>query len=199
MSKDGWKSAWGGAGGAARLAGQLLVAMPNMQDPRFAGAVICVCAHTEDGAMGLVLNKPLERLSFDSLLKQVGVEPVPPARRIRLVAGGPVEESRGFVLHSGEWKADGSLAVEGGWGLTASVDILKAIAEGGGPRDCVLALGYAGWGAGQLESEIAQNAWLSVPADDALLFDGDAQTKWRRALAKLHVDPLLLSGEAGHA
>ncbi|WP_408906467.1 YqgE/AlgH family protein [Sabulicella glaciei] len=208
MAKDDWKAAFGAARGGpspedpiaeGRLAGQLLIAMPHMQDPNFAGAVICVCAHSEEGAMGLILNKPIERLTFDALLKQVGVEPVPPARRIRLVAGGPLEESRGFVLHSGDWKAEGSLPVEGGFGLTASVEILKAIAAGGGPRECILALGYASWGAGQLEEEIVQNSWLSVGADEELLFDGDAATKWRRALAKLKVDPLLLSGAAGHA
>ncbi|MBY0335699.1 MAG: YqgE/AlgH family protein [Acetobacteraceae bacterium] len=201
-ARGNWQLAFGGTSGPAgegSLSGQLLIAMPSMQDPNFARTVVCLCAHSSEGAMGLVLNKPIERLSFDDLLKQVGVEPVPPQRRIRLLAGGPMEESRGFVLHSGEWEAEGSLKVEGGWRLTASVDILKAIAGGGGPRRGVLALGYAGWGAGQLESEIAQNAWLSVPADDELLFDEDAPTKWRRALAKLKVDPLLLSGTAGHA
>ncbi len=202
MGKDDWKTAFGGGADASqdgRLAGQLLIAMPSLQDGPFGGTVICVCAHGPEGAMGLVLNKPIQRLTFEALLKQVGVEPVPPARRIQLVAGGPMEESRGFVLHSGEWTADGSLPVEGGFGLTASVDILKAIAGGGGPRQCLLALGYAGWGAGQLESEMARNAWLSVSADPELVFEGDPATKWRRALAKLHVDPLLLSGEAGHA
>ncbi len=196
-----WKSAFGGVAAmpAGTLSGKLLIAMPNMEDPRFRRTVICVCAHSPSGAMGLVLNKPLERLSFEALLRQVNVEPLPPARTIRLVAGGPVEESRGFVLHSGEWSADGSMPVEGGLGLTASLDILKAIAGGGGPRDCVLALGYAGWGPGQLDAEIQQNAWLSVDADEALLFDAEAGTKWRRALAKLKVDPLLLSASAGHA
>ncbi len=184
---------------AGTLSGKLLIAMPNMADARFQRTVICVCAHSPSGAMGLVLNKPLERLSFEALLRQVNVEPLPPARTIRLVAGGPVEESRGFVLHSGEWSAEGSMPVEGGLGLTASLDILKAIAGGGGPRDCVLALGYAGWGPGQLDSEMQQNAWLSVDPDDALLFDAEAATKWRRALAKLRVDPLALSGTAGHA
>ncbi|MFL1460948.1 YqgE/AlgH family protein [Roseococcus sp. DSY-14] len=202
MAKDDWKAAFGGAADAGqdgRLAGQLLIAMPSLQEGPFAGTVICVCAHSAEGAMGLVLNKPIQRLTFDALLKQVGVEPVPPQRRIELVAGGPMEESRGFVLHSGEWQAEGSLAVEGGFGLTASVDILKAIAGGGGPRQCLLALGYAGWGPGQLEDEMARNAWLSVPADAALVFEGEAATKWRRALAKLHVDPLMLSATAGHA
>ena len=201
MGTNDWKSAFGRPGRLAEgtLSGQLLIAMPNLQDPNFAGSVICLCAHSPGGAMGLILNKPIERLTFEALLKQVDVTPLPPARQIRLLAGGPVEESRGFVLHSGEWQAEGSLAVAGGWGLTASVEILKAIASGGGPRRCLLALGYAGWEAGQLEAEIAQNAWLSVEADEELIFGEDSATMWRRALAKLRVDPLLLSGAAGHA
>ena len=184
---------------AGYLSGQLLIATPSMQDPRFARTVICVCAHSEDGAMGIVLNKPLDGLSFDDLLKQLQLEPVPPQRRIRLVAGGPVEGGRGFVLHTPDWETEGSLRVSAEVALTASVDILKAIAGGGGPREGILALGYAGWGPGQLENEIQQNAWLSVPADEALLFSGAPEAAWRAALAKLRVDPLLLSGTAGHA
>ncbi|WP_421991126.1 YqgE/AlgH family protein [Roseococcus sp.] len=203
MARQDWKSAFGAATPSqdleTQLAGQLLVAMPSLRDPNFAGSVIVLCAHSAGGAMGLILNHSIPRLTFEELLKQVGVEPLPPQRSIRLVNGGPVEESRGFVLHSGEWKAEGSLPIEGGYALTANLDILKAIASGGGPRQGLLALGYAGWGAGQLESEIARNDWLSVPADDDLLFGGEDATRWRRALAKLHIDPLLLSGEAGHA
>jgi putative transcriptional regulator len=181
------------------LTGQLLVAMPAMQDPRFARSVICLCAHSGDGAMGIVLNKPLDGLSFDELLKQLSLDPLPPQRRIRLVAGGPVENGRGFVLHSDDWETEGSLKVQPGVALTASVDILKAIAGGGGPREGFLALGYAGWGPGQLENEIQQNAWLSVPADERLLFGAAPDRLWHEALAKLHVDPALLSGTAGHA
>lgn len=181
------------------LTGQLLVAMPGMSDPRFAQAVICLCAHSAEGAMGIVLNQPIEGLSFDTLLEQLGLTPVPPQRRIRMVTGGPVDAGRGFVLHSTDWSADTSLPVAGEVALTASVDILKAIAEGGGPRQGLLALGYAGWAPGQLEEEIQRNAWLNVPADADLLFDADHAALWRRALAKLHIDPLLLSGVAGHA
>jgi len=187
------------AGSGEWLTGQLLVAMPSMQDPRFARSVICLCAHSDDGAMGLVLNKPLDGLSFEDLLKQLNLDPVPPQRRIRLMAGGPVENGRGFVLHTADWETEGSLKVQPDVVLTASVDILKAIAGGGGPRQGVLALGYAGWGPGQLESEIAENAWLSVPADERLLFAASPDKLWREALAKLHVDPALLSGVAGHA
>jgi putative transcriptional regulator len=195
-TKPGRRFAHGGEGW---LTGQLLVAMPTMQDPRFARSVICLCAHSGEGAMGIVLNKPLQGLSFDDLLKQLSLDPVPPQRRIRLTSGGPVENGRGFVLHTSDWETEGSLKVEPGVTLTASVDILKAIAGGGGPREGVLALGYAGWGPGQLETEIQQNAWLSVPADESLLFAGNPETLWSRALAKLHVDPALLSGVAGHA
>jgi putative transcriptional regulator len=181
------------------LTGQLLIAMPTMEDPRFAQSVIYLCAHTPEGAMGLVLNRPLQRPKFDDLLRQLEVAPVPPARRIQLCAGGPMDNARGFVLHTADWTGEGSLRVNESLALTASLDVLKAIAEGNGPREGLLALGYAGWGPGQLDAEIQQNAWLSVPADETIVFDDGHETKWRRALAKLNIDPLLLSGAAGHA
>lgn len=183
----------------SELAGQLLIAMPHMQDANFAGSLICLCAHSSAGAMGLILNQPIPKLSFEALLKQIGVEPLPPVRSIRMVNGGPVEEGRGFVLHSAEWQAEGSMPVTRDVTLTASLDVLKAIASGGGPRQGLLALGYAGWGAGQLEREIARNDWLHVAPDEDLIFGGTDETRWRRALAKLKVDPLLLSGTAGRA
>ena len=136
------------------LTGQLLIAMPAMTDPRFSQTVIYLCAHTPEGAMGLVLNKPIQRPSFDDLLKQLEVAPTPPARRIRLCVGGPVDNARGFVLHTTDWTGEGSLRVNDALALTASLDVLKAIAEGGGPREGILALGYAGWGPGQLDAEI---------------------------------------------
>lgn len=181
------------------LAGHLLIAMPGMQDQRFDHTVVCLCAHSADGAMGLVINRPLPGMAFDDLLRQLKLEPVPPQRRIRMVSGGPVESGRGFVLHTDDWSTDGSLPVMPGLTLTASVDILKAVAGGGGPKECVLALGYAGWAPGQLEEEIQRNAWLSVPADEALVFNADIGRTWQAALAKLRVDPALLSGAAGHA
>jgi putative transcriptional regulator len=181
------------------LTGQLLVAMPGMADPRFTRSVICLCAHSAEGAMGLVLNQPLDNLSFDQLLGQLGLDPVPPARRIRLTQGGPVEGGRGFVLHTADWETEGSMKVMPDLALTASVEILKAIAVGGGPREGLLALGYAGWGPGQLDNELQQNAWLSVPADEDLLFEAPPDQLWRRALAKLQVDPSALSSAAGHA
>jgi putative transcriptional regulator len=181
------------------LTGQMLIAMPSLQSPSFARTVICICAHSAEGAMGIVVNKPIDTLSFDDLLKQLDLAPVPPQRRIRLCQGGPVEGGRGFVLHTADWSNDQSLPVTEDFSLTASVDILKAIAGGGGPRQGILALGYAGWGPGQLEEEIQANAWLSVPLDEALLFDESDDRKWRAAMAKLKVDPSLLSGAAGHA
>ncbi|WP_244407940.1 YqgE/AlgH family protein [Roseomonas fluvialis] len=181
------------------LAGHLLVAMPGMQDPRFDHSVVCLCAHSADGAMGLVVNRPLAGIVFDDLLRQLKVEPEPPARRFRMVSGGPVETGRGFVLHTDDWRTEGSLAFAPGLVLTASTDILAAIAAGGGPRDGVLALGYAGWGPGQLEDEIQRNAWLNLPADEALLFREDLSGSWTAALARLRIDPALLSGTAGHA
>ena len=181
------------------LTGHLLIAMPAMEDPRFAHSVIYLCAHTPEGAMGLVLNRPLQKPKFDDLLRQLEVAPVPPARRIQLCQGGPMDNARGFVLHTTDWTGEGSLKVNEAMALTASLDVLKAIAEGRGPREGILALGYAGWGPGQLDAEIQQNAWLSVPADETIVFDEGYDTKWRRALGKLNIDPLLLSGAAGHA
>lgn len=183
----------------AYLTGQLLIAMPAMEDPRFAQSVIYMCAHTDEGAMGIVLNKPLRKPSFEDLLRQLDVTPVPPARRIQLCQGGPVDHARGFVLHTADWTGDGSLRVDDRIALTASLDVLKAIAEGAGPREGLLALGYASWGPGQLDQEMQQNVWLSAPAGQELLFDTGHDTKWRRALASLRIDPLLLSGAAGHA
>ncbi len=183
----------------ATLTGQLLIAMPSIDTPYFSRSVIYVCAHTAEGAMGIVLNSPLDSPSFDDLLAQLGVAPTPPNRRVALCKGGPVESARGFVLHTADWTGDGSLVVDEAVALTASLDVLKAIADGGGPREGLLALGYAGWGPGQLDEEMQRNAWLSAPANVALVFDADHATKWRRALAVLKVDPLLLSHAAGRA
>ncbi len=199
LPASGGEQAGADQGQGANLTGQILIAMPGMEDPRFAQSVVFLCAHTSDGAMGLVLNRPLAAPTFEDLLRQLDIKPVPPARSIRLCHGGPVENARGFVLHTTDWTGEGSLRVDEGLALTASLDILKAIAEGGGPRDSLLALGYAGWAAGQLEHEMRQNAWLSAPADSELLFDGQHDTKWRRALAKLHIDPAHLASGAGHA
>src|SRR5262249_32036778 len=161
-----------------------------------AQSVIYICAHTPEGAMGIVVNRPLAAPTFADLLKQLEVAPLPPARTIRLCHGGPVDNARGFVLHTSDWTGDGSLRVDHTLALTPSLDVLKAIAGGGGPQQGLLALGYAGWGPGQLDNEMQQNAWLSAPVDLDVIFDKDHETKWRRALATLHIDPLLLSDAA---
>lgn len=181
------------------LVGQLLVAMPAMKDPRFAQTVIYLCAHSADGAMGLVVNRPIESLSFPDLLQQLEIDTDKVSDRINVHFGGPVESERGFVLHSPDYVREATLVVNKSVALTATIDILKAIAAGDGPRRSLLALGYAGWGAGQLDSEIKANGWLTVPADEELVFGTDLDDKWTQALGKLGIDPLLLSVTAGHA
>jgi putative transcriptional regulator len=182
------------------LAGQLLVAMPQMADPRFARSVVYLCAHSADGAMGLVVNRLIDSLTFQNLLEQIGVEQDGSAARdMPIHFGGPVESSRGFVLHSTDYVQDSTLVIEDEIALTATIDVLKAIATGEGPKQRVLALGYAGWAAGQLEAEIQANGWLLVPADLDLVFGNDNGAKWARSLAKIGVDLTLLSSEAGHA
>lgn len=186
--------AWNGSD----LTGRLLVAMPSMPDDRFARAVIYICVHNADGAMGLVVNRTLEELTLDGLLRQLDLAP---SRHLAdpIHFGGPVETSRGFVLHSTDYAHEGTLVIDDRFALTATVEILKAIAAGRGPARAVLALGYAGWGAGQLDAEIQANGWLSVPADAEIVFGHDNDAKWSRALAKLGIDPALLSAEAGRA
>jgi putative transcriptional regulator len=181
------------------LSGQLLVAMPQMADARFERSVIYLCAHSAQGALGLVINRPLRKLTFPDLLEQLDIERGPETQPIRVLSGGPVEEGRGFVLHSDDYVRDDTLKVEPGFALTATVEILKAMARGEGPARSILALGYSGWGPGQLEREITGNGWLHVPADPVLVFDSALDTKWERALAKLRVTPASLSGTAGHA
>ena len=181
------------------LVGQLLVAMPGMRDPRFAKTVVYMCAHSPEGAMGLVLNRVLESLTFGDLLEQLGIAPPPAGDAIHVHFGGPVETGRGFVLHSSDYKQDGTLVVASDFSLTATVDILRAIAAGQGPRHHLLALGYAGWGPGQLDGEIRANGWLHVAADEALVFDANLDSKWDRAMAKIGIDPRMLSDAAGHA
>ena len=181
------------------LTGQLLIAMPNMRDPRFTRTVIYVCAHNADGAMGLVVNRLVGSVTFPDLLKQLGIDTDATSEEIRVHFGGPVESGRGFVLHSGEYHHDSTLQVAEQMALTATIDILQDMAKGCGPRRSLLALGYAGWGAGQLDAEIQSNGWLIVAADEQLVFDEDLDNKWERAIAKLGVDPALLSSDAGHA
>jgi len=181
------------------LAGQFLIAMPQMKDPRFARTVVYLCAHSAEGAMGLVVNRLFDGLTFRELLEQLGIEMGSECEAIRVHTGGPVEGGRGFVLHSDDYMHDSSMRVQEGIALTATVDVLRAIALGAGPEKSILALGYAGWSAGQLDAEIKENSWLNVPADPALLFGTDPDRKWDAAIHKLGIDPSLLSMDAGHA
>jgi putative transcriptional regulator len=182
------------------LSGKMLIAMPGMGDPRFERSVIFMCAHSDEGAMGLIVNKPATDLSLSNLLRQLDIDQSPQARDIRVHFGGPVENSRGFVLHSADYQSrQATLRVDDRFGMTATLDILEALALGEGPAQSILALGYSGWGPGQLESEILRNGWLTCEATDALLFSPDNAAKWDMALRSLGVDPLLLSASAGRA
>ena len=181
------------------LPGQLLIAMPSMTDPRFEKSVIYMCAHNSDGAMGLVINRAIDSLTFQELLEQLEIDSGSGGDQTRVLFGGPVEQARGFVLHSSDYLQDASLVVDDNVVLTATIDILRAIADGTGPNNCLLALGYAGWGAGQLDSEIKSNGWLSVDADEDLVFGCDLDDKWERAMTKIGIDPRMLSDSAGHA
>jgi putative transcriptional regulator len=187
------------------LDGQFLIAMPGMQDERFARSVIYICAHGEDGAIGLIINQA-QQMRFPDLLVQLGI--VKEADVIRLPAstrdliirhGGPVDRSRGFVLHSGDYAVESSLTVSNEVCLTATIDILRAMSRGRGPRRCLMALGYSGWGAGQLEGEIVRNGWLTCPADPEFLFDTDIDHKYDRILASIGIDLAQLSHVAGRA
>lgn len=183
------------------LAGQLLIAMPQMQDPRFARTVIYLCAHGSEGAMGLVVNKYLDSppVTLSKLMGQLGIateglKADPPVHR-----GGPVEEGRGFVLHSADYTEDATTVIGNNVALTATLDILRAIGRGEGPKKSLLALGYAGWGPGQLDAEMQANGWLHVDADELLVFDPNSKDKWQQAIAKIGIDLSSLSGDAGHA
>jgi putative transcriptional regulator len=188
------------------LDGQMLIAMPSMGDERFARAVIYMCAHSADGAMGIIVNQPAAHISFSDLLVQLEVVPAadviqrPRQSAVKVLKGGPVDTQRGFVLHSADFFIENStLPIDEGVCLTATLDILKAIARGDGPASAVLALGYAGWAPGQLETEIHQNGWLHCAADRELIFGPDTEGKYALALKKIGVQVGMLSSEAGHA
>jgi putative transcriptional regulator len=182
------------------LAGRLLIAMPGISDPRFERAVILVCAHDEEHAMGLTLNHPVEGLTVPELLERLEIKSDIQAPPDLVLLGGPVECERGFVLHTDDYEGEYSIEMGRGLALTATRDVLEAMAQArGNPRRALLALGYAGWGAGQLEYEIRENVWLTCDADEDLVFDADHEHKWGRALGKLGVDPERLSFVAGRA
>lgn len=194
-------------GAGNTLEGQLLVAMPSMTDRRFARSVIYVCAHSDEGAMGLIVNQPARNINAPDLLERLGISTrsaddtvANEILSLSIQVGGPVETGRGFVLHSPDYFAkDSTLAIEPDICLTATIDILKAIARGRGPNRAVLALGYSGWSPGQLESEIQANGWLNCPADADIVFDDDLDSKYARAMAKLGIDLSHLVNDAGHA
>jgi putative transcriptional regulator len=181
------------------VTGQLLIAMPGMRDERFAKSVIYMCAHSEEGAMGLVLNQRLDSLTFAELISQLELDEKHLSKDVPVHFGGPVESGRGFVLHTSDYQQDATLEVVNGVALTATVEILKAIAQGKGPQKCLLALGYAGWGPGQLDMEIRANGWLQVHSDSEIIFDIEPDTKWERAIQRLGIDPRMLSDDVGHA
>ncbi len=193
------------AGPRGFLDDQFLIAMPGMKDDRFARSVIYICAHSDEGAMGLIINQT-QPLRFPDLLVQLGIlneqeaiRLAPPTRDFVVRNGGPVDRSRGFVLHSDDYMVESSLPVSEEICLTATIDILRAISSGRGPRKAIMALGYSGWGAGQLEHEIAENGWLTCPASIDLLFDSDIDRKYDRILASIGIDLARLSNFAGHA
>jgi putative transcriptional regulator len=192
---------------AGYLDGRLLIAMPVMGDPRFERSVIYLCAHSAEGAMGIIVNHPAGSIDFPELLVQLGIikkgEQIKlpeNAESMKVLRGGPVDTGRGFVLHSSDFFIENAtLKIDEGVCLTATVDILKAIASGSGPKHAILALGYAGWAPGQLETEIQHNGWLHCDADADLIFGDDVEDKYARALRKIGIDPGMLSNEAGHA
>lgn len=182
------------------LNGKLLVAMPGMGDPRFDHSVVFMCSHSPEGAMGLIVNKPADELKFADLLKQLDIEPDSDMRPIKVHFGGPVEHGRGFVLHSADYKAnDSTLSVGDAYGMTGTLDILEDISQGVGPDNSLLAMGYSGWGPGQLEGEIQQNGWLTCDAEPEIIFGKDNDRKWQAALESMGINPLLLSAEGGRA
>jgi putative transcriptional regulator len=186
---------------SAYFEGQLLVAMPSIEDPRFERSVIFLCSHSAEGAMGLIVNRQLPGLTFNMLMSQLELEGKAADEKRPIYAGGPVETGRGFVLHSAEFRQDSTLVIgeASSIALTATVDILKALADGQGPKQAIIALGYAGWAAGQLDRELTKNGWLTAEASPHLLFETPDEQKWPRAIESLGISVSLLSGEAGHA
>ncbi|WP_417243882.1 YqgE/AlgH family protein [Celeribacter sp.] len=182
------------------LTGKLLVAMPGIGDPRFENSVIFMCAHSDEGSMGLIINQVSHDIQVRDVFEQLGINPTDMMAPLPVHFGGPVELGRGFVLHSVDYEADSaSMAVSPTYSMTASRDILSDIALGGGPRERLLCLGYSGWGPGQLEREIVENGWLTVDPTPEIVFDVPNAQKWDASVRSIGVSPALLSGEAGRA
>ena len=187
------------------LDGHFLIAMPGMADENFARSVVYICAHSSEGAMGFIINRA-QRLSFTDVLLHLDmvkddedIRLPDSALLVPIQSGGPVETGRGFVLHSDDYTSQSSIPVSDEISLTATLDIIRAISGGHGPRKATMLLGYAGWGPGQLEREISANGWLTCPADERLIFDTALDAKYDQALALLGINPAMLSREAGHA
>jgi putative transcriptional regulator len=186
-------------GFATSLTNHFLIAMPGLQDPNFSRTVTYVCEHTDQGAMGIVINRPMD-FKLGEVLEQLEIEPrLPAVEDTPVYLGGPVQTDRGFVIHCGPQSFESTLQVTPDLRITTSRDVLEAIAEGRGPQQCLIALGYAGWGGGQLEDELSANAWLSGPADDQIIFRLPSSERWLAAAQLLGIDINLLSSEAGHA
>jgi putative transcriptional regulator len=183
------------------LTGRLLLAMPAMTDPRFHRAVILICAHDENGAMGLVINNPLLGVDFAALLKQLNIQAGPglSTKNFMVMSGGPVESVRGFLLHGPEFHGPGTISINDTFGVTGTVEALSAIANGKGPDKVLFILGYAGWTAGQLERELQENAWLVTDGAPEIVFHADASQKWQMAMQHLGINPAMLSSVAGRA
>jgi putative transcriptional regulator len=183
------------------LTGQLLIAMPQMDDPFFARSVVYLCAHDrESGAMGLIVNKTIDGLTLEELYAQLEIAPLAhegPPQPVHF--GGPVAPGHSFVLHSADYREEGTLGLGEEFAVTATLDIFRATGRGEGPRQGIVTLGYAGWGPGQLDAEIQANGWLLVDADSHLVFETDDGNKWQQALAKLGVNPEMLSADSGRA
>ncbi|WP_166416877.1 YqgE/AlgH family protein [Cochlodiniinecator piscidefendens] len=186
--------------GAEYLSGKFLIAMPGMGDTRFEKSVVFLCAHSEDGAMGLIVNKPSADLQFSEMLDQLSIDVKDGVDTPDIHFGGPVEIGRGFVLHTTDYGTlESTLQVDERFSMTATRDVLEDIAQGQGPNKALLALGYSGWGAGQLETEISSNGWLICDALSEIVFDERNSSKWEAALRSMGVNPLLLAASAGHA
>ncbi|MDQ2877897.1 MAG: YqgE/AlgH family protein [Pseudomonadota bacterium] len=183
---------------APYLTGQFLLAMPGIGDTRFDRAVIAICSHDDEGALGIGIGATIDGLGFHDLLAQFGIEPGD-SPNAPVHFGGPVETRRGFVIHSTDWSGQDTVVVAGHWALSATLDVLRAIAGGKGPAQWLVALGYAGWGGGQLDEEMTRHGWFNTPGDTRLLYDVDADHRWDRAFATAGIDPRLLVSDAGTA
>jgi putative transcriptional regulator len=181
------------------MTGKLLVAMPYMTDSRFSQSVIYVCGHDDFGAIGLIINRTFPSLTFRELLRQLSIEVTPFCPNLTMYYGGSIEVSRGFILHSPDFSVESTVVIDDSFAITSTLEILRSISQGEGPKNCVAALGYTGWTAGQLENEIQENTWMIADATHELVFNDSLELKWRHAMAHIGVDPALLSLDSGHA